>query len=317
MRTGSLGLACILFASAFGGPRIAAADDEAIVFTPRGFDRPGVARTASGDSCGRLKITVVDRATNQPTPCRINVVGPDGDFYQPAPNRLSPYSLTGAWPETGKGSRPGKGPFRYLGRFFYTTGEIEVAVPIGLSRVEVWKGCEYEPVERTVTVAAGQSASLSIQLERTTPMAAMAYDSGDPHLHFPRHNGGDDETILDLLEAEDIRFGSILAYNEPPGPYTGSMETMASPQLRGLGAASQRRRGGTWIASGQEYRSTTYGHLNLFWRDNLVLAGQKANADNWPLYGELGRETMARVGLRFMHTAATRRRSMRISFKST
>ena len=72
-----------------------------------------------------------DRATNRLTPCRINVVGADGNFYQPAENRLSPYSLTGQWPDTGKGNRQGKGPFRYLGRFFYTTGETEVAVPAG------------------------------------------------------------------------------------------------------------------------------------------------------------------------------------------
>ena len=66
---------------------------------------------------------------------------------------------------------------------------------------------------------------------------------------------------------------SILAYNEPPGPYDGLMETMASPQLRGLGAASERRRGQIRIASGQEYRSTTYGHLNLYWRDDTGARG--------------------------------------------
>ena len=78
--------------------------------TPRGFDRPGVARTASGPDCGRLKITVRDRATNRLTPCRINVVGPDGDFYQPDANRLSPYSLTGQWPETRQRKSAGQGP---------------------------------------------------------------------------------------------------------------------------------------------------------------------------------------------------------------
>ena len=71
---------------------------------------------------------------------------------------------------------------------------------------------------------------------------------------------------------------------------------MDAPQLRGLGKASVRRRGETWIASGQEYRSSTYGHLNLFWRDDLVLEGQKVNANNWPLYGALGRETRQQGG---------------------
>ena len=127
-------------------------------------------------------------------------------------------------------------------------------------------------------------------------MAAMATGAGDLHLHFPRKDEADDQTIFDLLEAEDIDYGSLLAYNEPAGPYIGLMESMASPQLRALGADSERRRGRTWITSGQEYRSATYGHLNLYGREDLVLAGRKSNADNWPLYGQLGRETMRRGG---------------------
>src|SRR5207253_938105 len=85
----------------------------------------------------------------------------------------------------------------------------------------------------------------------------------------------DDALIFDLLEAEDIRYGAILAYNEPVGVYTGDRTRQSMPQLRGLGAASQRRRGDSRIVSGQEYRSRTYGHLNLYLRDDLVREGTK------------------------------------------
>ncbi len=37
--------------------------------------------------------------------------------------------------------------------------------------------------------------------------------------------------------------------------------------------------------------------MNLLWRDDLVLAGQKVDANNWPLYGSLGRETKKQGGL--------------------
>jgi putative membrane-bound dehydrogenase-like protein len=289
-------LSCAANVVGLCGGQAALADDDALVFTPPGFGRPGAARTASGAECGRIKIAVRDRATNRLTPCRINVVGADGDFYQPADNRLSAYSLTGQWPTTGKGNRQGKGPFRYLGRFFYTTGEAAVSVPAGRVRIEVWKGFEYQPLVRTVMVAAGADLPVSIELERSTPMSAQGYYSGDTHLHFPRRNEADDQTILDLLEAEDIQFGSILAYNEPAGPYTGMMETMAAPQLLGLGQSSVKQRGSIWIASGQEYRSATYGHLNLYWQSDLVLKGQKTNADNWPLYGDLSGDTMRMGG---------------------
>ena len=136
----------------------------------------------------------------------------------PRANPLSPYSLTGQWPKTGKGNREGKAPIRYLGRFFYSSGEVEVAVPAGSVRVEVWKGFEYRPVAKSIEIAAGETKPVSIELERTVPMAALGYYSGDPHLHFPRRTEADDQVILDLLEAEDIHFGSILAYNEPAGP---------------------------------------------------------------------------------------------------
>ena len=196
----------------------ALAQDDVYVVTPPGFTRPGTAKNASGEMTGRLQITVHDLATGQPTPCRLNVIGPDGHFYQPAPNRLTPYSLTGEWPKTGKGNRVGKAPIRYFGRFFYSTGDVEVVVPVGSVRVEVWKGFEYRPVLTTIEVTTGVAKRVSIQLERTVPMAALGYYAGDAHLHFPRQTEADDQVIFDLLAAEDIRFGSILAYNEPAGP---------------------------------------------------------------------------------------------------
>ena len=206
------------------------AQDDAYIVTPPGFSRPGVPKTASGAMTGCLQITIHDRATARPTACRLNVVGPDGHFYQPTPNQLTPYSLTGEWPKTGKGNRAGKGPIRYMGRFFYSTGDAQVAVPAGSVRVEVWKGFEYQPVSTTIEVAAGETKHVSIQLERTVPMAAFGYYAGDSHLHFPRQTEADERVIFNLLAAEDIRFGSILAYNEPAGPYTGMMDSMDAPQ---------------------------------------------------------------------------------------
>jgi putative membrane-bound dehydrogenase-like protein len=267
------------------------ADDEMYIMTALGFTQPGLAATAAGAKTGRVQITVRDLKTGLPTFCRLNVVGSDGNFYHPLPNSLSPYSLVGQWPKTGMGNREDKAPIRYLGRFFYSSGQVDVAVPSGSVRIEAWKGFEYRPVTQTVQITAGQTKPVTIELERTVSMAALGYHSGDAHLHFPRKTPADDEVILDLLEAEDIHFGSILAYNEPPGPYVGGMERLAAPQHRGLGQGSVHRRGETWIASGQEYRSTTYGHLNLYWRNNLVLEGQEVDANNWPLYGMLGRQT--------------------------
>src|SRR5262249_22916125 len=159
----------------------------------------------------RLNIVVRDGATNRPTSCRINVVGPDGNFYQPKTNDLTPYAFTGQWPRVGRGNREGKGPSRYYGRFFYSRGQSTVEVPAGAVRVEVWKGMEYRPQTLNLAAVAGAGHQVEIKLSRTAAMADAGYYSGDPHLHLRRQTEADDQVILDLLEAEDIRYGSILA----------------------------------------------------------------------------------------------------------
>src|SRR5437899_4181 len=68
-------------------------EHEASLFTPSGSNRPGKPVTAAADKTGKIQLTVRDAATDKPTFCRVNVVGPDGNFYQPAKNYLSPYAL--------------------------------------------------------------------------------------------------------------------------------------------------------------------------------------------------------------------------------
>src|SRR4051794_40252383 len=72
--------------------------DEDLIVTPPGFAKPGTAARAEGPDAGHLTLVVKDGDTGKPTPCRVNVVGPDGQFYQPGENPLKAYSLTGVWP---------------------------------------------------------------------------------------------------------------------------------------------------------------------------------------------------------------------------
>ena len=272
--------------------------DEELVFTPPGFSRVGAARVAAGPRVGRLEFRVLDEH-GKLSPCRINVVGPQGHFYEPRDHPLKPFSLTGVWPGSGWGNRPGKAPIRYLGRFFYSTGSGAVDVPSGTVRIEVWKGFEYRPTQATVEVRSGQTRKLELKLAKPADVTELGYWSGDPHIHIPRHDVRDEQRALQLLQAEDIHFGTLLAYNEPAGPYTGRMATMDSAQLRGLGPRSILTRDNYAILSGQEYRSRTYGHLNLFLLDELVFPGRSLDAGHWPPYGHVVRDIRAAGGMAF------------------
>ncbi|HEX4072206.1 MAG TPA: hypothetical protein VHX68_13595, partial [Planctomycetaceae bacterium] len=268
----AFGLAALILA---GRPESAGADDEAYLFTPAGHSHPGQAALTPPNPSGHLKLTIRDAATGEPTFCRVNVVGSDGNYYYPKHNYLSRFALTGQWtgkpPNMALGNRVGKAPIRYLGRFFYSWGQNEVDVPPGSVRVEVWKGLEYRPQVVTSRVGKDEALAVEVKLTRDPSIAHSGYYSGDSHLHFRRQTDVDDQTIFDLLEAEDIHFASILAYNEPAGPYAGFMQSLAAPQYRGLGTHSLKDRGPYHILSGQEYRSSTYGHLNLYFRDDLAL----------------------------------------------
>lgn len=274
-------------------------EDERLIFTPPGFDNLGASKVASGPDVGSIQIIVRDRRTGNPTFCRVNVVGPDGNYYEPAAHDLKRHSLTGVWPDSGWGNRQSKAPIRYLGRYFYCNGNATVDVPAGTVRVEVWKGFEFKPATVTTVVQAGQRRTVEVVLTNEVSMPDRNYWSGDPHIHIQRCDDADDRLILDLLEAEDIHFGTLLAYNNPAGPYAGFMNRMEAPQLRGLGKRSIRSRGHYSILSAEEYRTATYGHLNLFLLDELVMPAQSYNANNWPPYGHIGRKAREAGGISF------------------
>ena len=270
--------------------------EEALIFTPPGFDKPGEPAEADEQDAAQLHVTIHDAATGKPTFCRVNVVGADGNYYQPRDNPLRPYSFTGTWPERLAGNRQGKEPIRYFGHFFYTDGTFDVRVPAGPVRIEVWKGFEYRPVSSEIQAEAGVPRDVALTITRTAAMDRHGWYGGDSHLHFIRTGEKDEETIFDLLEAEDIRFGTVLCYNEDTSAYRGMMPEQGTPQRRGLGARSIRCRGAYQIISGQEYRNGVLGHLNLFLRDEIVLPGRELDPNVGPMFGTIGAETQADGG---------------------
>jgi hypothetical protein len=82
-------------------------------------------------SPGTLKVRILDADHQTVTAARVNVIGSDNAFYEPANNPLAEYSLKR------KGNRANVTPLRYFGSFFYTDGTFEVKLPPGIARIEV------------------------------------------------------------------------------------------------------------------------------------------------------------------------------------
>lgn len=257
-------------------------EDESLLHTPAGFAAPGRPATA-GDPSGVLEIELRDAGTGEPVYGRVNVVGDDGNYYEPEDNPLAPFSRARL------GNRPGTGPMLYYGWYFYCRGTARVRVPAGDVRVEAVRGFEYRPEKVHVNVPAGQTRRVTVWLSRTVDAARWGYVSGDTHVHLPRRSEQDDQTALELAAAEDLRFAFLLAMNDPR-TYSGLMERQEWPQERGMGQASVVTRGGHTIASGQEYRAATYGHMCLLFHARLVLEGLTVDPNNWPPFGHVAME---------------------------
>ena len=217
----AIGVALTAAVIVWGAASPARADDEAHVITPHGFTTPGVAKTASGELTGRLTIKVHDRATGQPTSCRLNVVGPDGHFYQPASNPLTPYVSLVAMAEDRQRKSRGQRADPLSGAVFLQLGGGSGCRPRrDGARVEVWKGLEYQPVATDVSVAAGETKGMIDRTRTHRPdgciwlLFRVMLISTSPARRTPTTR-----SFFDLLQAEDISFGSILAYNEPAGRY--------------------------------------------------------------------------------------------------
>jgi len=284
----------ILLAAAWWG-RSALSDnaplDEVEIHRVPGAREAGKPAPVLPKSSGRISLSVTE--SGRPVFCRVNVVGSDGNYYEPADNPLASWSLSRL------GNRQGKGPFRYYGWFFYCDGQCEVRVPAGETRIEVWKGFEYRPVVVKTRVAVGPPTEVDVSLARAVDLATEGWYSGDTHIHLDRRNDEEDQRALDLIAAEDIRFGHILCMNDPRS-YRPVMDQQIWHQLHGLGKDSVRRRGAYQISSGQEYRCGTFGHICLIGGSRLVDAdGLKTDPNNWPPFGMVADELHGLGGFAF------------------
>src|SRR5258708_31050346 len=201
---------------------------------------------------GIVKVGVFDAGHKATVPARVNVIGSDNAFYEPEPSRnpLAEYSLKR------KGNRANVGPLRYYGSFFYTQETCEGELPAGPARIEVRKGYGYHTAIGEVDIAPGKTTDYEIVVQRVIDMPRYGWHTLDTHLHFDRGEAEGDHRIAQLLAAEDVQLGHILA--------AGSG--------RGFGMSSIYSESIYSMVSGREATSAGLGHVNLLLIDDLIPA---------------------------------------------
>ena len=195
---------------------------------------------------GQLTVTVVDSA-NHPTPARVFVTGEDQRAYAP----------DDTWMRADDNFDRSERPFE--AHYFHTTGTSELRVPAGRVTVEAMKGLDSGFERKTVQVAAGQSASLTIRLNPMSIPASAPREhwvSGDVHVHMNYGGAYRDtpERLVAQAAAENLPIVEDLIVNKeqriPDIAYF-------TPKADAASTANNL------LFHAQEFHTSYWGHLGL------------------------------------------------------
>jgi hypothetical protein len=146
-----------------------------------------------------VHLRVNEATTGRPTPARLRITGPGGEYYAPL-GRLTEFA-------TGRGEEVGGNLLLGAERWCVIDGTCEIRLPAGVPlTVDVQKGPEYTPLRREVTLGPGQMA-VRLALERWADLRSEGWFPGDTRCHFlPPHaaaleGAAEDLSVVNLLAA--------------------------------------------------------------------------------------------------------------------
>ena len=136
------------------------------------------------------KITgsIVDAATGEPIPARVQVLVSTGETVHPPDAIL----------KVGPGAP-----------FFYADGAFEVDAPRGAARVVAERGTEYAPATLYLDIPASGVVAADIRMERWNELALQGWHPGNTHLHYDEKEKRPDERLWLDPRIEDLRMTAV------------------------------------------------------------------------------------------------------------
>lgn len=225
---------------------------------------------------GKLRLRTLDMEAKTPAVGRVSLVDEAGKYHAP-PGAL----------------------YRVLNSMghFYCDGRCELDVPAGKYRLRAFRGPEYRPVSRELTVAPGETLDTAVELSRWAQAANDGWISGENHIHANYGYGAwfnTPETMLLQCAGEDLRMCNFMVANSDCDGvfdrafFRGRPDTLSTAE--------------TTLYWNQEFRSTMWGHMTLV---NLrqvvepVFTGFVATTNPWdiPTNGDVADRTHWQDGL--------------------
>jgi hypothetical protein len=187
-----------------------------------------------------ITVRVTDGAGGLVTAARVHSTASDGRFYAP----------DGAYARVSWASD----------RVFHTPGTFTLTVPAGALSLDIVKGFEHRPAHVALDLAAGETRTLDVPLERLDAPASRGWYSGSTGAHM--HPGGlmreRVQNLVEMADAEGQRIVSDpLAHRDDRFFANGSLKPIPAPTTAAAAVSPL-------LALGQEHRPPFFGHLMAF-----------------------------------------------------
>lgn len=210
------------------------------------LDSPSVAAVPQSER-PVLRLSIVDAATGKPTPARFGLEVDGKTFYS---ETLGQHGLRFVSIHESKNQR-------YVVAYARGTGTLEVALPADARRVRVFaaKGFEWLPVEDKGDVTDGR-AEITLELERWADLSKEGWLPADEHVHYDRLEKAGDRDWLTMLAGDGLTHAHFMVLKG--GKIPGIWARQYAYGSEGEGSDGERL-----IRSGEEYRDSAQGHINL------------------------------------------------------
>jgi len=216
---------------------------------------------------GELVLHVVEAATGEATPARVELLNEAGEgCVAPDALEVGDDVVSRAEPWEGSLEQWRAGLVSHVVDAetgtdqFYTTGTSRLPLPAGEYALRVVKGFEYRAATRTLTIRTGESLAVEVRLQRWIDMPAAGWFGADGHLHVGRRFAELDPSLARWMQAEDVHVGGMLSW--------GHSKRFINSWQAGYGSLSAYQEGHTLIFSGQENPRTSFlGHAIVLGAD--------------------------------------------------
>jgi len=201
--------------------------------------RDGVSLERLGGSKQWVQVDVIDASTGKPTPVRLHISGPRGEYIAPYGHHEQ---VNANWFEDYGAD------LRVSGRnYAYVPGQFTTDLPTGDLYVEMTKGFEYVPTRCKVTLRPGQR-KLRLSIRRWKDLRSAGWVTADTHVHFLSP-----QTAWLEAQAEGVNVVNLLASQ------WGRLFTNVGDISGRLGIVEDD----TIVWTGTENRNHMLGHISM------------------------------------------------------